>query len=269
MNRPYRLNRSFREKIWGSTDLSPLFGPQCSRIGEVWFTADQPLRLLVKFIFTSDKLSVQVHPDDAYARLHENGCGKTEMWYILRADPGAKIALGFRELVTREQVRAAARSGKIEELLNWIPVAPGDTYLTPAGTVHAIGAGIALCEIQQNSDITYRLYDYGRPRELHLERALDVAILGPHPGKSEPNGNLLVDCPHFRTELVQISSHRTFGPDSAVLTVLEGSGMFGDDPIEAGQVWHIPNSSIICDIKSQVSIKLLYSHIKLPITSIM
>ena len=125
--------------------------------------------LLVKLLFTSDNLSVQVHPGDAYAREHHNSRGKTEMWHILRAEPEAKIALGLRERVTPERLREAAQSGEIMELLNWVPARPGDTFFVPAGTIHAIGGGLALCEMQQHSDITYRLYDYGRPRELHLE----------------------------------------------------------------------------------------------------
>ena len=115
----------------------------------------------MKLLFTSERLSVQVHPDDG----EDGPRGKTEMWHILEAEPGAAIALGFREPITRERLREATRTGEIERLLNWMPVKAGETYFTPAHTVHAIGAGIVLCEIQQNSDVTYRLWDYGRPRE--------------------------------------------------------------------------------------------------------
>ncbi len=144
------------------------------KIGEVWFEADLPL--LVKFVFTSERLSVQVHPNDEFAAAHENSRGKTEMWYVLRADPGARLAIGFREAISRERLRESALSGEIEQLLNWIEVQAGDAFFVPAGTVHAIGGGLALCEIQQHSDITYRLYDYGRPRELHLDKAMQVAF---------------------------------------------------------------------------------------------
>src|SRR5262249_46670605 len=147
------------------------------KIGEVWFSTPE-LPILVKFLFTTENLSVQVHPSG------ECGVGKTEMWHILRAAEGASIALGFRDTVTPAWARAAAESGEILEMLRWYPVRAGETYFTPAGTVHAIGAGIALCEIQQHSDITYRLYDYGRPRELHLEEGLAVSDFGTHPGAS-------------------------------------------------------------------------------------
>jgi len=178
MAQPVRLKPSLREKVWGKTALEPWFSNSARPIGEAWFLGDRELPLLVKLIFTSERLSVQVHPDDG----EDGPRGKTEMWYILDAEPGAAIALGFREPITREQLREAARTGEIEELLNWIPVKKGETYFTPAHTVHAIGAGIVLCEIQQNSDVTYRLWDYGRPREIHIEKAVPIADLTVHPG---------------------------------------------------------------------------------------
>src|SRR5271165_3300984 len=170
---PKRLQPRFLEKVWGSTRLEPWFESTGAKIGEVWFEGAGPLPILVKFIFTTEKLSVQVHPDDVYAAKHHNSRGKTEMWHVLAAAPGARIAAGFREPVSAERLRAGALSGEIEELLAWHEARPGDTFFIPAGTVHAIGAGLTLCEIQQFSDITYRLYDYGRPRELHLAKALD------------------------------------------------------------------------------------------------
>ena len=138
----------------------------------------------MKLLFTSERLSVQVHPDDG----EDGPRGKTEMWHILRAEPGATIALGFREPITRERLRGIRRSGEIEQLVHWIPVQAGETYFTPAHTVHAIGGGIVLCEIQQISDVTYRLYDYGRPRELHLDKAAPISDLGAHPG-AVPDGD--------------------------------------------------------------------------------
>jgi mannose-6-phosphate isomerase len=191
---------------------------------------------------------VQVHPDDAYARTHENSCGKTEMWHILRADPGATIALGFRSPISAGELISSAQSGRILNLLNRVEVQPGDTYLIPAGTVHAINAGIALCEIQQNADITYRLYDYGRDRPLHLEQAAQVADLGMQPGKLIPRDigdglQLLAECPYFRTyrgaiHWNQDARPRKFGghPGSRFLIVLEGSGLVNGFPVSAGQV---------------------------------
>jgi mannose-6-phosphate isomerase len=160
------------------------------------------------------------------------------MWHILRAGPGAEIALGFREAISRERLRAASLSEEIEKLLRWIPVAPGETYFTPAGTVHAIGGGLALCEIQQVSDVTYRLYDYGRPRELHLDKGVEVSDLGPHPGAVGATGDLLVQCPYFRTERLDFFSERCYSYDRPHLLILiAGEGSFGDQPCRAGEVW--------------------------------
>ena len=177
MSKIARVAPSFQEKIWGSTGLAPWFPNPENKIGEVWF--DSPRLPLIKFLFTTEKLSVQVHPWDEFAREHENSNGKTEMWYILRAGPAAKVAAGFREPISPETLRDGALSGTIEAMLNWVMVRPGDTLFIPAGTVHAIGAGLSLCEIQQHSDITYRIFDYGRPRALHLEKAMEVSSLGP------------------------------------------------------------------------------------------
>jgi mannose-6-phosphate isomerase class I len=170
-----RIEPSLVERAWGS---------------ETWYPAGD---LLIKYIRTRQRLSVQVHPGDDYARAHENSRGKTEMWYIAAAAPGAEIALGFRERYPVAEVRAAALSGEIVEMLQWWPAREGGVFFTPAGAVHAIGGGIELWEIQQNSDVTYRLYDYGRGRPLHLDKALDVADLGPHPGPT----SLPVVCPWF------------------------------------------------------------------------
>lgn len=166
----------FVERVWGSADLSPWFAGDGRKIGEVWFEGEE---LLIKFLFTEENLSVQVHPPEEYARRVENSAGKTEMWHVLRAAPGARIALGFREEISADRLRAAAEDGSILELLGWREVSAGETYFVPAGTVHALGAGLAVAEIQQRSGVTYRLYDYGRGRELHLERALEVAARGP------------------------------------------------------------------------------------------
>ncbi|WP_095011707.1 class I mannose-6-phosphate isomerase [Tsuneonella mangrovi] len=193
------------EKVWGRDSLPPPFAaPESKRIGEIWFEPPPELPdLLVKYLFTSEKLSVQVHPSDAQAAEGEHG--KEECWLVLAADPGAQLAVGFREAVDSEAMRAAALDGSIEHLLAWHDVAPGDFIYLPAGTVHAIGGGLSLIEIQQNSDTTYRLYDYGRPRELHLDKAIAVADGGPHEPalrrKVPEHGCVsLVDGPHFRLD---------------------------------------------------------------------
>src|SRR5436190_741320 len=207
MPEPVRLSVSLRERVWGRTHLAPWYLDSERPIGEAWFMASRDLPLLVKLIFTSERLSVQVHPDDG----EDGPRGKSEMWHILDAEPGATIALGFREPITRERLWEATRTGEIERLLNWVPVKAGETYFTPAHTVHAIGAGIVLCEIQQNSDVTYRLWDYGRPRPIHVEQAVPICDLGVHQGASQglivgESREELVRSKHFVTELVRVKA---------------------------------------------------------------
>jgi mannose-6-phosphate isomerase len=244
--KPFALTPVFHEKVWGREDLRPWFDAPGGKIGEVWFEppAGERLPILIKFIFTSDRLSVQVHPDDAYARAKEGAeGGKTEMWYVLRAERGAKLAAGFLEPLTREQVREAALSGEIEHLVRWWPVEAGQVYFIPAGTVHALGAGITVCEIQQNNPITYRLYDYGRPRELHLERALEVAEFKPHPGPIVPQGETLISCPYFITTRLELTGKQRYRPEAGsfeLLVVLDGEGRLAGRELRAGQVWRLP-----------------------------
>jgi mannose-6-phosphate isomerase len=198
--------------------------------------------VLIKFLFTSENLSVQVHPDDAYARLHHDSFGKTEMWHILRAEPGAKIAAGFRESITPERLREASLSGEIEDLLQWFDAAPGDTFFIPAGTVHAIGAGLTLCEIQQYSDVTYRLYDYGRPRELHLDQSIQVSNLNPHLARRHIQGGVLVSCPYFHTSKMYISGsgkHISSSNSPQILILIDGFGTLGGHETAAGDVWYL------------------------------
>ncbi len=200
----------------------------------------------MKFLFTTDKLSVQVHPGDAYARRHHGSPGKTEMWHILATEPGARIAAGFRQSLTPEQVRAAAVSGEIEGLLQWFEARPGDTFFIPAGTVHAIGAGLALCEIQQNSDVTYRLYDYGRARELHLDQALAVSSLGPHAARRQPVENMLLSCRYFATECIggdRSTAYQPLADRPNLLIAIEGEGEIAGQPIRAAEVWHVSRAS--------------------------
>jgi mannose-6-phosphate isomerase len=212
------------EKPWGRDQLpAPFMAPYGKRIGEIWFEPiEEVSSLLVKYIFTSEKLSVQVHPDDAQAKeLGEYDTGKEECWLVIDAEPGATLGIGFHEPIGPEAMRAAALDGSIEDLLVWHPVQAGDFFYIPAGTVHAIGAGVSLIEIQQNSDITYRLYDYGRPRPLHLEKGIAVAK-----GESyaaalhrhlSPTGTVeLARGPYF-------TAHRVEGvPDAALLAEYAG-----------------------------------------------
>ena len=169
------------EKPWGRRDLpAPFRNPGAEPVGEIWFEPPPALDdVLVKYLFTSEKLSVQVHPSDAQAPAGERG--KEECWLVLDAEPGAALAIGFKEAMTPEAMRAAALDATIEDALEWHPVQAGDFFYLPAGTVHAIGPGLTLVEVQQNSDITYRLFDYGRPRELHLDQGIAVASGAPYP----------------------------------------------------------------------------------------
>jgi mannose-6-phosphate isomerase len=238
MPRPIQLSPSLREKVWGRTRLAPWFPDSDVPIGEAWFLSEFELPLLVKLIFTSERLSVQVHPADG----EDGPRGKTEMWHILEAEPGAAIALGFREPITRERLLEASRTGEIEELLNWIPVRPGETYFTPAHTVHAIGAGIVLLEIQQNSDVTYRLWDYGRPREIHVEKAAPIADLGVHPGAVADG---LVCCRHFVTEPVELRSGERRMPEARqchLWICVEGEGALAGERYTRGDVLLLPEA---------------------------
>jgi mannose-6-phosphate isomerase len=234
-----KLEPAFHGRVWGTRNLNPWFPNAPTQIselpiGEVWFETPE-VPLLVKFLFTELDLSVQVHPDDPYAQLHHNSPGKTEMWHVLAAQKGAKIAAGFREPVTREQVRTAALDGTIVHLLQWFDAKAGDTFFIPAGVVHAIGAGLTICEIQQRSDVTYRLYDYGRARELHLDSALAVSRLGPHTARGAAN----IVCPHFVTEPLEIAGKLSLAPPSQneLLIGIEGEGEMGGQQIRGGDAF--------------------------------
>lgn len=198
-----KLRARYVEKPWGRTELPPAFEPpQGQRIGEVWFVGDDRLPLLAKYLFTSERLSVQVHPDDQDARERGFRRGKSECWYILDAEPGATVGLGLSREVSREELRKSALDGSIEALIDWRPVKAGDFFYVAPGTIHAIGGGISLLEFQQNSDVTYRLFDYGRPRDLHLDAAAAVANRGSFPDAlhqrvSNDADRILVDGPQF------------------------------------------------------------------------
>jgi mannose-6-phosphate isomerase len=252
MARPLRLTPQLRERVWGRKHLAPWFPDSETPIGEAWYLAgaDWPpeladLPLLVKMLFTSERLSVQVHPDDG-----EDGArGKTEMWHIVEAEPGASIALGFREPITREQLLESTKSGAVEKLLNWVPVQAGETYFVPAHTVHAIGAGIVLFEIQQHSDVTYRLWDYGRPREIHVEKAVPIADLGVHPGAAELLGIApavweVARSKHFVTSINENQRFTTRAEQCQLLICVSGSANVEGEEIRPGDVILLPEHVI-------------------------
>ena len=292
----------FSPRPWGSLSLAPHFPEQsglAEPIGEAWMTGNQsrfangpfagkPLGeawlemppdwtgtdisarhdfpLLVKFLFTEDKLSVQVHPGDEHAAQHEiaaGGRGKTEMWYALRARPGAEVMVGLKPELTPDEFRRCIENGTAEDCLTHVPVQSGDAIFVPAGAAHTIGPGLLLCEIQQHSDITYRVYDYNRPdssgklRELHIEKALQVMRFGPQKGgKIEPlrgpqHGGLtqtyLAACAYFVTEKWEFSAALARKTDPArfeLLIFLEGHGELRWNGAHAAykptEVWLLP-----------------------------
>ncbi|TZG25113.1 class I mannose-6-phosphate isomerase [Sphingomonas montanisoli] len=179
-------------KPWGRHDLAPLFPDQPQdedAVGEIWYEESEgapPRDLLIKYLFTSEKLSIQVHPDDESAQARGFARGKDEAWVVLAAEDHSTIGLGLTKAVSADALRAAALDGSIEELVDWKPVKAGDVIYSPARTVHAIGAGLRVMEIQQNLDLTYRLYDYGRPRELHLDDGIAVSDPRPFAGNPAP-----------------------------------------------------------------------------------
>jgi mannose-6-phosphate isomerase len=285
---PIRIEPIFSPRIWGARSLAPLF-PEMrdlkSPIGEAWLTGvdcriangpfarqtlgqawkemtigwrgskfqgDLAFPLLLKFIFPTDKLSIQVHPDDAYAAVHEvaaGGRGKTEMWHVVSAEPGARLLAGLKPGVTKEKFLASLANQTLEDLFRAHEVHAGDTFFIPAGMPHTIGPNMVICEVQEYSDLTYRIYDYGRvdtngkPRELHVERALEVMNFNPEAGgkvatRARPIRNKtfwkdLVDCPYFSTSKFEIDErvHLNIGRQPSeqfqLWVFLEGEGKIG------------------------------------------
>lgn len=243
---PFRLEPKFVTRIWGSRDLRPWFDrvADADPLGEVWLTGDDCLvatgshagktlgklfhdapramlgegapsadsPLLIKVIFAREKLSVQVHPDDLLAQKYGQPRGKTECWYALAAEPGAQVAAGLKPGVTLDQIRAGIHDGTLEESLQVLPVSAGDMIFVDAGTVHAIWPGSILLETQQNCDLTYRMYDYGRPRELHIEKSLEATRLATRAGKVAPrvlaDRTVLLDEDYFCVERIPIAVSR-------------------------------------------------------------
>jgi Phosphomannose isomerase len=240
---PFRIDPKFDTRVWGFQDLRPWFDVHAEGepIGEAWLTgdmcqvatgphkgkrldamfrefhhvllgsgarsADSPL--LLKVIFAKEKLSVQVHPDDKMARKYGEPRGKTECWYALFAEPGAEVAVGLKQGVTLEQVEKGIRQGTLEECLNILSVAEHDMIFVDAGTVHAIWPGAILLETQQNCDLTYRMYDYGRPRELHIDKALEATRMTTRAGKVTPrvfdDRSVLIDENYFRVDQIRVN----------------------------------------------------------------
>jgi mannose-6-phosphate isomerase len=264
---PLLLLPEFYERPWGARDLAPIYDKKVEAggqpIGEAWLTGDAcsvangPLRgrklgelakefgaalggsaapladcfpLLIKFLFPREKLSVQVHPDDEGAKRIGQACGKTECWYVLAAESGAQVGLGLKPGTTRDALKKAIAETRAEGLLNWIAVHAGEMIYVDAGTVHAIGPGAILVETQQNSDTTYRLYDYGRPRQLHVEEGLRATKEKTHAGKvrREASSPVLISSPCFRVEKRSLGRGDSWAPGAGrgesarIVVALEG-----------------------------------------------
>ncbi len=249
---PFRIAPSFSGRVWGYHDLRPWYDVVAHSgepIGEAWLTGDQCLvatgphtgkrldalfagdatallgsaarseaavrttsPLLIKVIFAKEKLSVQVHPDDAMAHKYGDPRGKTECWYALQAEPGAQVACGLKPGVTLDKVKAGIDAGTLEASLNLLDVLPGDMIFVDAGTVHAIWPGSILLETQQNCDLTYRMYDYGRGRELHIAKSLEATRLktraGKVPARALSDRTILIEGDYFRVERIPVGGGR-------------------------------------------------------------
>jgi mannose-6-phosphate isomerase len=236
-------------KPWGVLDLSPWSDARHDggAIGEIRYerpaeTDADSSSLLLKLLFTNQPLSIQVHPDDAFAHEMRLPRGKTEAWYVLGAASGAKVALGLNHRLTPQQLREAADDGSISDLVRWQTVVRDDIVVVPAGTIHAIGAGLVIAEIQQRSDATFRLFDYGRRRELHIEQAIAVADAGPFDLRVLPNQitdsrTLLVSNPHFVFERLDLAANSAWCLEAereTWLLVVRGGARVGSFDIAAG-----------------------------------
>ncbi|HOP10088.1 MAG TPA: class I mannose-6-phosphate isomerase [Oscillospiraceae bacterium] len=289
------LKPALKDIIWGGTRLVTEFGydKNFPRIAEAWVVSAHPagqstaaggefdgkplgdilsahpelcgeyngdFPLLVKFIDAARDLSIQVHPDDKYAAAHENGRGKTEMWYVMDAAPGAFIYYGFKNHVTPKEFSDSIADGTVCNLLNKVECKRGDVFFIPAGTIHAIGAGLLICEIQQSSNLTYRIFDYnrpgpdGKPRELHIQKAAEASDLSPSRPSGKPRGKtrkigtlertVLARCDYFTSTHYhgsgEIPCKKTWG----LITILGGTGEINGQAVKKGDGAFIPVNTV-------------------------
>ena len=320
---PFLMSPAFDPRPWGTLDLSAIYPNHKfnERIGEAWLTGDncvvangplakrslrdlskefgselvgtaardpQRFPLLVKFLFPEEKLSVQVHPDDATAQRFGESWGKTECWYVAHAKPGAQIALGLQPGVTRAQFEQAIHDKRAEELLNWINVYQGEMIYVAGGTVHTLGPGSVIVETQQQSDTTYRLYDYGRARPLHLEQGLSAVkertasgkVIRPAPvaitgGKNRCSS--MIVAPYFAVDFFELKTPQDFstvapekdesGKTSVqILAAVEGCGVVearGRDPVTLakGDAVVIPATLETFTVRPQWTIEFLKAYV--------
>jgi mannose-6-phosphate isomerase len=319
---PTRIEPIFSPRLWGARSLAPLFPEKTNLqelLGEAWLTgvdchiasgpftgktlggawaempaewrgkglaAEPSFPLLVKFIFPTEKLSLQVHPDDAYASRHEQaagGRGKTEMWHAVSASAGAKLQLGLKPGVKKEQFREGLALGTVEDLFETQTVQAGDTFFVPAGMPHSIGPHMVICEVQEYSDLTYRVYDFGRldahgnPRELHVEKALEVTSFGkllggkvtplllPAEGASRA---LLAACRYFAAERWEFSAECAIPVEPErfeLIVILEGAGSLAWPESAAryhrGQCWLLPASLTRLEVLPEAPTSLIRSYV--------
>jgi mannose-6-phosphate isomerase len=319
---PSRINPVFSPRPWGARSLAPLFPDKTNLaepLGEAWLTsvdcqiASGPFQgkslgaawatmtadwrgtgltsltsfpILVKFLFPTDKLSIQVHPGDAYASVHEQaagGRGKTEMWHVVSAEPEARLLLGLNHGVTKQQFQEQMGSQSLEKLFKSYAVKPGETFFISAGTPHTIGPGMILCEVQQYSDLTYRLYDYGRvgpdgkPRDLHIAKAFEVMKFDAGSDarvKSLPLPQhdalrlFLAGCPYFATERWEFSSNLVSESTPShfdILVILSGSGILrwqgGKENYRGGQCWLVPATLGKFEMKPDENTSLIRTYV--------
>src|ERR1700758_54501 len=316
---PLRMQPAFDPRPWGTTDLSPIYPDRKfdEKIGEAWLTGDDckvangPLRgrtlerltaefgrglvgeaardpqrfpLLLKFLFPHEKLSVQVHPDDAQAQRTGQPWGKTECWYVAAAKPGAQVAMGLKPGVTRAQFERAIEEKRAEELLRWINIFAGEMIYVAGGTVHTLGPGAILVETQQQSDCTYRLYDYGRPRELHLKEGLAAVkekvasgkVVRPAPSQIGQTKNTLspmIRAPYFVVDQYELKERQTFrtrdeaGRSSVqILVAVEGCGIveadgMGPVTLAKGGRAGIPASVPVFGVRPQWGVSFLKAYV--------
>lgn len=250
-----RLKTRRVAKPWGRRDLLPSFGDvaeDAEPIGEIWFEDPRggDAALMIKYLFTSERLSIQVHPDDAAARASGHTRGKDEAWVVLATEPDAQIGVGLRAAADKDEIRAAALDGRIEAMVDWRPAQAGDFYYSPAGTIHSLGPGLKLIEVQQNIDLTYRLYDFGRPRELHLNDALEAANPVPYRNPFKPfpaeRGRLIMAEGKFVLERWTGTRAGRLQPGDAApvwLVPIAGATKVDGQAMEAGSAWLVEGSA--------------------------
>lgn len=240
-----KFNAILADKPWGQTGVPTSVGAaEDRRIGEISFEhpTGERMPVLVKYLYTSERLSIQVHPDDRQAQAAGHVCGKDEMWIVLDAKPDATIGLGLKRNHSVQDIAAAIADGSIVDLVDWRPVRRGDVIYNRAGTIHAAGAGLILLEVQQSVDLTYRLYDYGRPRELHLAEGLAVSRFEPHYDPRDchldlGSSRVLVDGPYFGAAWCAggLPNGLPLNADQWQVVVVSGTASVGGLHVSAGE----------------------------------